>query len=151
MERNFDLLFNSDFPRQLDGLCDLIDEIREEIEAANMRIEISKKKYLEEYGFNIYSSTKKKWIFFGIWYDLWTTFAAPLCITLDWDKKVDPLIRDKLRETVNKFSAKSAGISFQTYQSYPTIIFNQDYFHASLVKENLLHLIHDVNDSILSK
>ncbi|MBX9891081.1 MAG: hypothetical protein K2Y12_02040 [Chitinophagaceae bacterium] len=143
-------LFDKKIASGIDELISLIDDVYGEAKKKDKNVVFTSTRDLAYLGFNFYSKTKNSYLFFGMYYHVWSDFGYPICLTLESKRGLIPTTQiAKFKEQFSKKFSNSG--KFIIHEDVPMILFGVDYLLSDCDKiysdiEELYLILHLNNE-----
>ena len=145
MSCNFSDLFERGFVNQINAVCDLVDNIKNQAKKEKKKLKWTTNSDWNEYGFYIEGKTTKISLYFGIWFEAWEAFNTPLFFVVD-DTKSDTKVNESVRQYVESFNNKY--LEYKYFDECSTVVLTRDYFDQNSVHESLFLILKDLQKII---
>jgi hypothetical protein len=141
MPCSFNDLFGRKFVDQLNGVCDLVDSIKDLAKEDKIKLRWTKSTDWNEYGFYIDGVTTKVNLYFGIWFEAWEAFETPLFFAID-DTKSDTKVSENVRNYIESF--KNSYVEYKYFEDCSTVVLTREFFAQDSVDSSLFQILKDL-------
>jgi hypothetical protein len=141
MPCSFNDLFGRKFVDQLNGVCDLVDSIKDLAKEDKIKLRWTKSTDWNEYGFYIDGVTTKINLYFGIWFEAWEAFGTPLFFAVD-DSGSDTKVSDRVREYVESYN--NSYVEYKYFEECSTIVLSKEFLEQEQVEKQIVRVLKDL-------